>query len=92
MVGDGFCDDAADFAQVKERRVFGAVSKSSRGHDDGVFKGEPFGDFCREIQLFGRVGHLIQGIPFRAVTASPIYYFFIVSSSRKKRKIRRVEQ
>lgn len=49
MIGDGFCDDAADFAQVKERRVFSAVSKSARGHDDGVFKGEPFGDFCREI-------------------------------------------
>ena len=60
MIGDGFCDDAADFAQVKERRVFGAVSKSARCHDDGVLEGEPFGDFCREIQLFDGVGHLIK--------------------------------
>ena len=49
VIGDGFCDDAADFAQVKERRVFGAVSKSARCHDDGVFERELFGDFCREI-------------------------------------------
>ena len=49
MIGDGFCDDTTDFAQVKERRIFGAVSKSSRCHDDGIFKRESFGDFCREI-------------------------------------------
>lgn len=49
MIGDGFCDDATDFAQVKERRIFGTVSKSARCHDDGVFEREPFGDFCREI-------------------------------------------
>lgn len=69
MVGDGFCDDATDFAQVKEGRVFCAVSKGARCHDDGVFEREAFGDFCREIQLFDGIGHLIQGIPFLVVAA-----------------------
>ena len=60
MIGDGFCDDATDFAQVKERCVFGAVSKSARCHDDGVLKRESFGDFCREVYLFEGIGHLIK--------------------------------